>query len=136
MNINQNEHAKTITYRYPSQYIKRESSLLSFHFSFCLVSSLSLCGNLRRGMPIRVALIFYLRRVNITQRGAVSVVSVLCHVRKFGPRGGFGQIPLCENKIVVLRVIIYDCTYLKRLTPLVVVRFAVTSRGSYRFCPW
>ena len=136
MTINENEHARTIAYRYPSQYITRESLLSSFHLSLCLVSSLSVCGNLRRDMPLRVALMFYLRRVDLTQCGVVRVVSVLCHVRKFGPRGGFGQSPLRENKTVVLRITIYDCTCLERLTPPVVVCLAITSRSSYRFCPW
>ena len=80
--------------------------LLSSHLYVCLVSSLSLCGNSRRAMPLRV--------------------SVLCHVRKLGPRGGIGQSPLRENKTVVLRVIIYDRTCLEHLTPPVVVRLAVS----------
>ena len=77
-------------------------------------------------MPLREALMICFRRVDITQRGAARVVSVLCHVRKLGPRGGFGQSPLRENKTVVLRVIIYDRTCLEHLTPPVVVRLAVS----------
>ena len=51
---------------------------------------------------------FLFRCVDISQRGAVRVVSMLCHVIKLGPRGGFGQSPLRENKTVVLRVVISD----------------------------
>ena len=81
-------------------------------------------------MPICEALMLCFRRVDITQRAAARVVSVLCHIRKLGPRGGFGQNPFRENKTVVLRVIIYDRTCLEHLTPPVVARLAVTSRNS------
>ena len=56
-------------------------------------------------MPLREALKTRFRRVDITQRGVARVISVVCHVRKLGPRGGFGQIPLRKNKTVVLRFI-------------------------------
>ena len=47
-------------------------------------------------------------RVDIPQRGLARDVSVLCHVTKLGPRRGFGQSPLRDNKIVVPRVVVYD----------------------------
>ena len=67
-------------------------------------------------MPLYGALVLCLRRVDITQRGAARVVSIFCHVRKLGPHRGFGQSPLRENKIVVLRVVIYDRNCLEHLT--------------------
>ena len=67
-------------------------------------------------MPLHVALISRIGRFDITQRDVALVVLLLCHVRKVEPRGGCGQSPLRENRIVVLRIIIYDCTCLKHLT--------------------
>ena len=105
-----------ITVSYLLQHV-HHVALVKFSFVFVqLVHCLCVCGNLRTGIPLRGTHMSCFGRVDITQRGAIRVVSVLCHVRKFGPRGGFGQSPLRENKTVVLRVIIYDCTRRERLT--------------------
>ena len=68
----------------------------------------------QRGMPLRGSRCFCFRRVDITQCDVARDVLVLCHVRKLGPREGFGQSSLRENKTVVLRVAIYD-TFAKAL---------------------
>ena len=78
-------------------------------------------------MPLREALKSCFRCVDITERGAVRIVSVLCHVRNDGPRGGIQLCCLHEIKTCCTS---HYFTCVEHLTSPVVVRFAVKSRGS------
>ena len=59
-------------------------------------------------MPLREALIFCYRRVDITQRDATCVVLLLCHVNKDRPRGGIQLCCLREIKTDVFRTMNYN----------------------------
>ena len=84
------------------------TSFLFLLMFFCFISSclsVLINGGIQRGSPRQGPYGFCFRRVDITQRRATSVVLLLCHVRKDGPRGGIHLCCLCEIKIVVLRTI-------------------------------
>ena len=75
-----------------------------------------MCGNPRRGMPLREALQFYFPRIDITERGATRIVSRCATSQKTGLAEEFGKAVSAISKLVVLHCYNYDCTCLEHLT--------------------
>ena len=72
---------------------------------YCFINSclsVLINGGIQRGFPLQGPYGFCLRRVDITQRRATSVVLLLCHVRKDRPCRGIHLCCLRELKIAVL----------------------------------